>query len=31
VASFPIGTGAGIYALWVLTRTETDQLLSPAI
>jgi len=30
VTSFPIGTGAGIYTLWVLTRTETDQLLSPA-
>ncbi len=31
VTSFPIGTGAGIYTLWVLTRTETDQLLNPAI
>jgi hypothetical protein len=31
LASFPIGTAAGIYTLWVLTRTETDQLLSPAV
>jgi uncharacterized membrane protein (DUF2068 family) len=28
---FPVGTGAGIYTLWVLTRTETEQLLSPAV
>jgi hypothetical protein len=31
LASFPIGTAASIYTLWVLTRTETDQLLSPAV
>ena len=27
LASFPIGTAAGIYTLWVLTRREADQLL----
>jgi hypothetical protein len=31
LTSFPIGTGAGVYTLWVLTRTETEQLLSPAV
>jgi hypothetical protein len=29
--SFPAGTAAGIYALWVLTHRETEQLLGTAI
>jgi hypothetical protein len=31
VTSFPIGTGAGIYTLWVLTHRETEQLLDVAV
>jgi hypothetical protein len=31
VTSFPIGTAAGIYTLWVLTHRETEQLLSTAV
>jgi hypothetical protein len=27
VTSFPIGTAAGVYTLWVLTHKETQQLL----
>jgi hypothetical protein len=27
LASFPVGTAAGIYTLWVLTQKETEQLL----
>jgi hypothetical protein len=27
VTSFPIGTAAGLYTLWVLTHKETEQLL----
>ena len=30
LASFPVGTVAGIYTLWVLTHKETEQLLSAA-
>ena len=30
LASFPIGTGVGIYALWVLTQRETEALLAAA-
>jgi len=30
LASFPIGTAAGIYTLWVLTHKETEQLLGAA-
>ena len=30
LTSFPIGTAAGIYTLWVLTRIEADQLLGAA-
>ena len=30
LASFPLGTGAGIYTLWVLTQKETEQLLGAA-
>jgi len=30
LASFPIGTAAGIYALWVLTQKETEALLAAA-
>ena len=30
VTSFPIGTGAGIYTLWVLTHRETEPLLATA-
>ncbi|HNS52129.1 MAG TPA: hypothetical protein PKO09_13220 [Anaerolineae bacterium] len=28
--SFPIGTVAGVYAIWVLTQRETEQLLAAA-
>jgi hypothetical protein len=31
LTSFPVGTAAGIYTLWVLTRKETEQLLSAAV
>ncbi len=31
LASFPIGTAAGVYTLWVLTHRETEQLLSTAV
>jgi hypothetical protein len=31
LTSFPFGTGAGVYTLWVLTRTESEQPLSPAV
>jgi len=27
LASFPVGTAAGIYTLWVLSQKETEQLL----
>jgi hypothetical protein len=27
LTSFPFGTAAGLYTLWVLTRKETEQLL----
>ncbi len=30
LASFPIGTVAGIYALWVLAQKETEALLAAA-
>ncbi len=30
LTSFPIGTAAGIYSLWVLTHKETEQLLATA-
>jgi hypothetical protein len=30
MASFPIGTAAGIYALWVLTQRDTERLLAAA-
>jgi cytochrome c biogenesis protein CcdA len=30
VTSFPIGTAAGLYAFWVLTHKETEQLLAAA-
>jgi hypothetical protein len=30
LASFPVGTVAGIYTLWVLTHKETEQLLGAA-
>jgi hypothetical protein len=30
LASFPVGTAAGIYIIWVLTHKETDRLLSGA-
>jgi len=30
LASFPIGTAAGIYTLWVLSHKETEQLLGTA-
>jgi hypothetical protein len=30
VTSFPIGTAAGVYTLWVLTHRETEQLLGRA-
>jgi hypothetical protein len=30
LTSFPIGTAAGIYTLWVLTHRETEQLLGAA-
>jgi hypothetical protein len=30
LSSFPIGTAAGIYTLWVLTQRETEQLLGAA-
>jgi hypothetical protein len=30
VTSFPIGTAAGLYAFWVLTHKETEQLLTAA-
>lgn len=29
--SFPVGTAAGVYTLWVLTHRETEQLLSTAV
>jgi hypothetical protein len=28
LTSFPVGTAAGIYTIWVLTQKETEQLLS---
>lgn len=31
LASFPFGTAAGVYTLWVLTHKETEQLLSTAV
>ncbi len=31
LASFPVGTAAGVYTLWVLTHRETEQLLSTAV
>jgi hypothetical protein len=31
VTSFPIGTAAGVYTLWVLTHRETEQLLGMAV
>jgi len=30
LASFPVGTVAGLYALWVLTQAEAEQLLRAA-
>jgi uncharacterized membrane protein (DUF2068 family) len=30
LASFPIGTAAGVYTLWVLTHKEAEQLLGAA-
>lgn len=30
VMSFPVGTAAGLYAFWVLTHKETEQLLAAA-
>jgi hypothetical protein len=30
LTSFPIGTAAGVYTLWVLTHKETEQLLGAA-
>jgi len=30
LTSFPMGTAAGIYTLWVLTHKETEQLLGAA-
>lgn len=30
LSSFPIGTAAGLYTLWVLTQKETGQLLGAA-
>ena len=30
LTSFPVGTAAGIYTIWVLTHKETEQLLSQA-
>lgn len=30
LTSFPLGTAAGIYTLWVLTQKETEQLLGTA-
>jgi hypothetical protein len=30
LTSFPLGTAAGIYTLWVLTQRETEQLLGTA-
>jgi hypothetical protein len=30
VTSFPIGTAAGLYAFWVLTHKETEELLAAA-
>lgn len=30
LTSFPIGTAAGIYVLWVLTQKETEALLAAA-
>ena len=30
LASFPLGTAAGLYTLWVLTQRETEQLLAKA-
>lgn len=29
--SFPIGTAAGVYTLWVLTHNETEQLLGSVV
>ena len=31
LTSFPIGTAAGAYTLWVLTHKETQQLLGAAV
>ena len=31
LASFPVGTAAGVYTLWVLTHRETEQLLGMAV
>jgi uncharacterized membrane protein (DUF2068 family) len=31
LTSFPIGTAAGVYTLWVLTHKETEQLLGMAV
>jgi hypothetical protein len=31
LVSFPVGTAAGVYTLWVLTHRETEQLLSTAV
>jgi hypothetical protein len=31
LSSFPLGTAAGVYTLWVLTHRETEQLLSTAV
>lgn len=31
LTSFPIGTAAGVYTLWVLTHKETQQLLGAAV
>jgi protein-S-isoprenylcysteine O-methyltransferase Ste14 len=31
LASFPIGTAAGLYTLWVLTHDETEQVLSTTV
>jgi hypothetical protein len=30
VTSFPVGTAAGLYAFWVLTHKETEELLAAA-
>jgi hypothetical protein len=31
LTSFPVGTAAGVYTLWVLTHKETEQLLGTAV